>query len=165
MPLFLCGCVEGPELLTNAPLSHLFPCGSSLDWTGPICTLTQRISCACSAVGVWALQSQHKTKDLNSFMQFYWDERRFEHSTKQIKERLDKFTCNLDNDGKCARKYSFCQPPEYHVTTFYCMQSSTYTVLAKWSLLFSLNLVCNCEFLPRYCSGYIVIHIFYYRKR
>lgn len=31
MPLFLCGCVEGPELLTNTPLTHLFPCASTLD--------------------------------------------------------------------------------------------------------------------------------------
>lgn len=57
MPLFLCGCVKAPELLTNAPVTHSFPCDSTLDLAlfysispGPACTLTERISCACSAI-------------------------------------------------------------------------------------------------------------------
>lgn len=30
MPLFLCGRVEGPELLTNTPFTSHFPCASTL---------------------------------------------------------------------------------------------------------------------------------------
>lgn len=45
MPLFLCGCAKGPELLTNTPVTHGFPCASTLYW--PLFySISHRTSCA-----------------------------------------------------------------------------------------------------------------------
>lgn len=43
MSVFLCGCVEGPELLTNTPVTHLFPCASTLD-LALFCSISHRTS-------------------------------------------------------------------------------------------------------------------------
>lgn len=57
-------------------------------------------SCAFSAVGARAHYSQHKTKDLYSFVHFYRDKQRFKRSKKRIKVGLKSFTYKLDNDGR-----------------------------------------------------------------
>lgn len=117
-PLFLCGCVEGSELLTNTPVTYLFLCASTLD-LALFYSLSHRTSvlfdpedilCILSSWSVSALKNQHRTHDLYSFMHFYRDNWRFKHSAKQIKDRLETLSFKLDNDGKYSWKYSFLQP-------------------------------------------------------